>query len=353
MSAIHPFLNSIDSVNNSYFDRFFDQGYGSLISAINKINDIANQAFPSIDFRDTFPNMLDPSSVSLGNLPSQPVSPSLRDVTIGDMPSRPILTTSLVATDAIISSQISRLITDITYRLDNPTGLKQSVEQGIWNRAIDRANKAFRVGYDKFLANNSSMGWSRASGSDKSAFIGMENSKNIELGSINRDIAEKQADLEQQNLQNALALLQQFQAQLFDQKNNDESRKVQLYQVDIDKVLKEADLYNTINTGIISIYTGQVQAYAAVVGAESDRAKMELSRIETINNLNMQLEQLYIERIKLKVQHDDAAYSANIEAIKGAAAVLSQVGASLFNALNISQSFGTSKSWSYGESVST
>lgn len=354
MSAIHPFLNTITSPNSSYFDRFYDQAFNSLMDAMGKIKDIADKSIPPLDMANTVPNTSDPSLINISStLPSAPIAPNLHEVVVGTMPTRPVLTTDLVASDSILSSAISRIVSEITYRLDNPTGLKYNVESGIWNRGIDRATRSMRNNFMKFKNSAASIGWSRPQGIDNAAYIAFNSQKNSELSSLNREIMVNQANLEQQNLQQALTLFQQFQSQLFDQKSNDEGRKIALYQADMEKVLRQAELYININQGIVGIYNAQVQAYSSVVGAESEKSKLLLSQVEAINSLNIQLENLYLERIKVKYQIDQTNYNAYVEAAKGSAAVLAQVGASMFNAINITQSFGTTKSWGYDESVNT
>lgn len=353
MAASHPALNIVEAPNDSFINRLFDNGYNAFNSAISQLNLMANEAVPPLNLADTVPETFDPSSITFGTLPSAPVKPDLLSVPIDEFPVRPILTTDTLASDTILSNAIARIISEITYRFDNPTGLKANVETAIWSRGVDRAAKMAGNAYNRYLASTSARGFKRATGQDIAAKAFFDTQSVQEISGINRDIMIKQAELEQGNIQQTLSLFQQFQAQLFSEKNNDESRKVQLYGVDIDRVLKKAQLYIDVNNAYVSIYNAEIQAYVGLVGAESEKGKLQLEKASAINNLNIQLSQLYIERMKLKNESNMAIYNSKIEAMKGFAAVLAQLAGTLFNAVNISESFSYGKSWGYSESVST
>jgi hypothetical protein len=352
MSAQHPFLNSIDSINASYLDRLYDSALSALTSAIAAVNAQSTSLPPAPDFTGLNPAMINPGDVILGDLPAIPNAPNLIDVPIGDMPIAPILTTDQIATDALLKSSIARIISEIEYRLANPTGLKQSVENALFMRGVDRENKLMSAAYGTYLAVTSAMGFESSEIHDKAAFLHFETEKQGKLSDINRDIMVKQADLEQNNLQKTLDLFQSLQAQLFGQKQSDEANKIRLFEVKIDSVIKTANLYIDINKGFIDIYASEVNAFAAVARVRQDDAKFRMEQYNQINQMNIQLTNISLEKIKVMEQHYASNAQIAVERIKTIGAINGQAGASMFNAINISESFSTGKSWHYGESLS-
>lgn len=352
MSANHPFLNSQTELNFAYFDKMFDKAGHLIDDAKTELSKISALAVAAPDFTGISPDLIRPDSVTLDGLPALPISPMLLDVPIDNFPASPVLTTKLVATDAILSDLIAKEILNIQYRIDNPTGLKVAVEEALFGRAVDRETKLQRTGYDNYLASSSAMGWSSPSGQDQAVFIAFETEKKGKLSDVNREIMTTQANLEQSNLHRNLELLQAFQAQLFGQKQADEANSITLYGADIDRVIKHAELYININKSRIDLFGESVRAYVAEVGAGIDRAKFYTEQINGLNGLNSQLSAIAMEKIKLLSTHALGSYQATVEAEKGIAAVMAQLSANLFNTLHMGFSQSTGESWSYGESVS-
>jgi hypothetical protein len=83
-----------------------------------------------------------------------------------------------------------------------------------------------------------------------------------------------------------------------------------------------------------------------------DEARFRMEQVTALNNMNTQLSGIAFEKLKLISQDNANRAGLANDASKAIAAVLGQLAATLFNSVNISESFGTSKSWSYGESTS-
>jgi len=353
MSAIHPFLNTITSVNDSYIDRLFDEGMDLITRATNEITSISDNALSDIDFSGVTPSLIDPSTVAIGALPTMPTKPVLMEVPIDNMPSSPVLTMGIVANDTLLTTTISSIIAQIQQRIDYATGLRPDIEQAIFGRGIDRETKTVRSAFNNFLSTVSGRGWSSPSGQNKSLFATLETEKRQKLSELSREIMNKQAELEQSNIQQNLVLYQSLNAQLADMKRTDEANKVSLYGVSIDAVIKKAQVYIAVNQSYVDTFASEVQAYAALSSTILSDAKLRLEQVTAVNTLNIQYSEIAIKKLELLNAHDSSKAALATEASKSIAAIMGQLSATLMNSINISQSFTTGKSWGYDETVST
>jgi hypothetical protein len=353
MSAIHPFLNQITEVNASYIDRLFDEGMDLINRATNEIMSITDNVLPDIDFSGVTPSLIDPSSVAIGALPTMPTKPVLMDVPIGTMPESPVLTMGIVANDSLLTTTISNIIAQIQQRINYATGLRPDIEQAIFGRGIDRETKTVRNSFNNFLSAISGRGWSSPSGQNKSLFATLETEKRQKLSELSREIMNKQAELEQSNIQQNLVLYQTLNAQLADMKRSDEANKVSLYGVSIDAIIKKAQVYIAVNQSYVDTFASEVQAYAALSSTILSDAKLRLEQVTALNTLNIQYSDIAMKKLELLNAHDASKAGLANEASKAIASIMSQLSATLMNSINISESFSTGKSWSYGESVST
>lgn len=351
MAALHPILNSISQPNGAYIDQLYDDGRKLIERATNEVSRMS-AALPKLDFTGINPSLTDPTGGGIGVMPIAPSKPLLMDTPIDAFPLIPVLTTDTIASDVILLELVGQIKSHIEYRLSNATGLSAAVEAALFGRAVDRETALMRTGFGNYLANQAALGWSSPAGQDQAAFISFEKERKAKLSDINRDIMVKQAELEQSNSQRNLELFQSFQAQLFSQKQSDEANKLRAFEIKMDAVIKKAQLYININKGWIDIYANEVQAYTAQSRATMDEARFRMEQVAAVNELNTQMSMIAMEKLKLLAQDNVQRAGMANEASKAIAAVLGQLSATLMNSINISQTFGTSKSWDYSETLS-
>jgi hypothetical protein len=349
MSAIHPFLNTITTPNAAYFDRLFDEAENLINDATTTITKISDNALAPIDFAGTTPSLTDPTAITIGTLPTVPTAPILSDVPIDTMPTAPSLTMSLVATDNLLSTTISNIIAQIQNRITYATGLSPAVEAAIFGRGRDRETRTMLKTFSNFIASVSSKGWTRPAGAEKSALITLDNARNQAANELSREIMNKQAELEQSNIQQNLTLYQSLNQQLAAMKTSDEANKIGLYGVSIDSVIKKAQVYISVNQSYVDTFASEVQAYAALSSTTLEEAKFRTAQIEALNAMNMQLSQNALEKLKILSEYDAQVAGLANEAAKAISAVMGQLAATLMNAINISQTFANNKAWDYGE----
>jgi hypothetical protein len=85
---------------------------------------------------------------------------------------------------------------------------------------------------------------------------------------------------------------------------------------------------------------------------QSEKAQLLMSQIEATNALNENLTNVALEKLRVMDSHNIGKYGALSEAQKAVGTILGQSAASLFNVMNLSQSWSHSVGWSGSESLS-
>jgi hypothetical protein len=215
------------------------------------------------------------------------VEPTIAPYTVGAMYSSALLT-------ALQTSLQARITT-------GGTGLAADVEQAIWDRAREREAKTLQDALDD-LDRMEALGYAFPTGVylDARLKIRTEYGK-VEAG-LSRDIAIKQAELELENVKQALTLSVQLEGQLMDYLTTYERQMF-----DAAKYLTDAalQLYTTKVQG----YAAQVEAYRAEIAAYSETLRAELAKVEVYKA------QLDAERVKADINQSlVAVYKAQVDA---------------------------------------
>jgi len=104
--------------------------------------------------------------------------------------------------------QASALRTTLEARLAGGTGLSATVEAGIWDRAREREAATAQAQADEATLQDEALGFDFPTGALNARLEAVGQEYHNKVSSINRDIAIKQAELEQQNLRDTIAALQ-------------------------------------------------------------------------------------------------------------------------------------------------
>jgi hypothetical protein len=315
------------------------------------MNKIANLSLAPPDFTGITPDLIHPSIGGVV-LPTAPTQPLINVPSVGNDPDIPVLTTALIATDALIADLIAQIKANLEARLSHATGLNPVVEAALFGRAVDRETGLMRTGYENYLSNNASVGFSAAPGQDQAAFIAFERDRKGKLSDINRDIMVKQAELEQSNIQKTLDSYQALESQLFGQKQSNEANELRLYDSKEEVMVKRVGLLNDINHITVENYAQDVEAYATTGRVTMEQAKLLLEQVNAVNGLNSSLAGIALEKLKVVNSYNIGKYQAVTEAEKAIGATLGQLSATLFNTMNYSQSWSHGISWSGSESLS-
>lgn len=198
------------------------------------------------------------------------------------------------------------------------TGLNPVVEQAIWDRERNREDQISVKAKAETRTEWAKRGYSLPPGAEYAALKEISIETQNKIVSLGRDIAIKQAELEQANLTHAISETIRLEGILLDNWNRKVQRQFEAakYVQDIAIALMNADitLYNTR----VAAYNIQVQAFNTLMQAEIAKVeafKAEIEAQSLINQINRTNVDIYSQQLNaIKIQSD--IYISEIEAIK-------------------------------------
>lgn len=256
------------------------------------------------------------------NIPTAPVI-TLPDFEL-DLPTPPV---DLVVPGLTFSfneeNYSSNLMTALTAELldriqNGGTALNPDIEQAIWDRARNREDQNALRSENQINVEQASKGFYRPSGAHLAALDQLAQETQNKNADLSREIAIKQAEMEQQNiqfaLQTSLALEQawlqyhnQMQERAFEVEKYTQQVAIELYQAAIQRYNVELEIYKTY-----------AQAFESRVKSELAKAEIyrtELEGQKLIGDLNVQKIQLYEAQLKgINVAVD--VYRSELDAAK-------------------------------------
>src|SRR5690606_11543356 len=112
------------------------------------------------------------------------------------------------------SALLKTLQAVLAQRMQGGTGLAPAVEQAIWDRARDRETKTALAAEQDVLRASEGLGFPMPAGVTVSQLERARRDAREKLSTLSRDIAIKQADMEQQNLRESIAQTMQLEDRL-------------------------------------------------------------------------------------------------------------------------------------------
>jgi hypothetical protein len=189
-------------------------------------------------------------------------------------------------------------------RLDGGTGLPPLVEEAIWNRGRDREQRAALQAEETLLKDRGSAGFSRPPGSLQAALSNVIQETQGKLITLSREIAIKQAELEQENIKTTIQQSIALEDILIREYNNIAQRRFEAA-----KYIQEIAI--EIFKAEILKYNSQLEAYKAYSSAYTSRVQAELAKIEIFKA------QIDAEKLKGDINEQNVRiYLARIDAVK-------------------------------------
>ncbi len=216
------------------------------------------------------------------------------------------------------SQLLENLKATLNARIQGGTGLAPAVEQAIWDRSRDRETQLALAREQEALRGAEALGFPLPSGVLAAQLQDARREYHDKLSGLSRDIAIKQAEMEQANLQQATTLALQLESTLLD-----DCYKLEALALDVAKTTAE----NAINAhnaalehfkALLTGYQAYSAAYDTVIKAELNKVevfKAMLAAEETKANINKSL----VERFKAEIDGAMAAvqiYQARVGAAK-------------------------------------
>jgi hypothetical protein len=216
------------------------------------------------------------------------------------------------------SQLMDNLKAQLNARIHGGTGLNPAVEQAIWDRSRDRETQIALAREQEVLRGSEALGFDLPSGVLAGQLQDARREYHDKLSGLSRDIAIKQAELEQANLQQATTLALQLESTLLE-----DAYKLEVLAVDIAKTAADNALaaYNSAlehYKALLAGYQAYAGAYQTVVQAELNKVevfKALLAAEETKANINRNL----VERYKAEIDGRMAVvqiYQARVGAAK-------------------------------------
>lgn len=216
------------------------------------------------------------------------------------------------------SQLLDNLKATLNARIQGGTGLAPAVEQAIWDRSRDRETVLALAREQEVMRGAEALGFALPSGVMAGQLADARREYHDKLSGLSRDIAIKQAELEQANLQQATTLALQLESTLLDDCYKLEMLAFETAKTAADNAIAAHNAAIEHFKALLAGYQAYASAYDTVIKAELNKVevfKALLSAEETKANINRAL----VERFKAEIDGAMAAvqiYQARVGAAK-------------------------------------
>lgn len=189
------------------------------------------------------------------------------------------------------SALLQAVTSEIRRRIAGGTGLAPEVEQAIWDRARSREAATSDAAVADVTKNAEARGFMLPTGAFHAQLREVQKTLQAKTAELSRDIAIKQAELEQANVKHAIESGISMEAKLIEYVNNIEQRTfdaakfaaqnaIEIYNAQVGLFRALLEKYNTIASVYRALIDGEkakVDVYRAEIDAE--RAKVDINRV--------------------------------------------------------------------------
>ena len=171
------------------------------------------------------------------------------------------------------SQVLDTLKAKLLERLSGGTGLPAHIEQLIFGRAVDREAKQAQANVDEVMRSGENLGYHFPPGVVAAQLRQAQKNLHDKASELSREIAIKQAELEQSNIRDTITAGVQLEGTLIDY-----SYKLEALTFETAKVAAENAL--AIYNAAVEKFRGLLQAYQTYTGAYKTLIDAELSKVE-------------------------------------------------------------------------
>ena len=249
----------------------------------------------------------------------------------------------------------------LTYLQGGGTAIDSTVEDAIWRRQSERDDIAMFDEINDELGAMGALGYSLPQGVDVAMIDGKMVKNSLQRQDRSRQIAEKVADLEQDQRKFSVTAATNIETMNIQEKSARMQRAldaakylpdlvVRIFEAEVSKFKALADVMLGKVQALVSSYNADVQAYQVegnISGKNADLQIEEAKLIEmnTENNLRLALE-TSTRNLQTALQQ----WNIGVEAEKGIAQILAGIGSAAMQAIHTSASLGASSGHSVGYS---
>lgn len=198
------------------------------------------------------------------------------------------------------SALLSGLKATLEARLNGGTGLSPAVEQAIWDRARSREARAALANEAEITRAAEALGYELPSGVLVAQLAEARKNYYDKLSELSRDVALKQADLEQSNLKDTIAAGMQLEGQLIDYSLRLEQLSFETAKTYAENAIQSHNAAVEQYRALLSAYETYARNYDTIIKAELAKVevyKAQLQGEQTKADINNALVQQYKAQI--------------------------------------------------------
>lgn len=200
-------------------------------------------------------------------------------------------------------------------RIKGGTGLSPEVEALIWGRAVDRETRIARGAELDVLRSGEALGFKLPSGVVAAQLERARRDFHDKIAGMSRDVAIKQAELEQSNLQQVVSEGVQLESKLMDnalqleQQAFEAARAVaeshlQIYNAGVrefEVLMQQFNTYATVYRTLVDAETAKLEQYKAELQAEQTKASINQSLVAQFK-AQVEAQQIRVEMYRTQLQ---------------------------------------------------
>lgn len=195
--------------------------------------------------------------------------------------------------DSIVAALQDRVV-------NGGTGLNPVVEQAIWDRERNREDQAMLKAKEEIRAEFASRGHSLPPGVEYQKLLEVAVETQNKIVSFGRDIAIKQADLEQENVKHAITETVRLESTLIANWNSIMQRKFEVAKYTQEVAINIFEAQLSLYNARVAAYNIEVQVYNTIVQTELVKVQAYAAEVDAqklINDINKTTVQIYSEQI--------------------------------------------------------
>jgi hypothetical protein len=199
------------------------------------------------------------------------------------------------------SALLSGLQAKLAERLAGGTGLSPAVEQAIWDRARSRETTTAQANQDEIMRASEAFGFQLPAGVLAAQMREAQQGYYDKLSTLSRDVAIKQAELEQENLKQTIAQGMELEGKLIDYSYKMEQLTFETAKAYADNALQIYNAATEQYKALLASYQTYAAAYKTIIDAELTKVevyKAELVAEQTKAQVNNALVQQYKAQIE-------------------------------------------------------
>lgn len=202
------------------------------------------------------------------------------------------------------SQLLDTLKAQLVERLAGGTGLKPAVEQAIWDRARSRETQISLANEAEIMRNSEALGFQLPTGVLAAQLRQAQQDYYDKLSTLSRDVAIKQAELEQENLKQTIAQGMELEGKLIDYSYKLEQLTFETAKVYAENAIQVHNASVEQFKAMLSGYQAYEAAYKTIIESELAKIevyKAELSGEQTKAQINTTLVQQYKAQIEARM----------------------------------------------------